>query len=200
MSNDQQNQSDRPLPFRFQRNLTDEKKRPQISIQSRTSTSSSSGLSIQTPRTARFAEATSVDSPIGPTATGRNPFVDPPSIATHHIMPEAQPSDVGFGYVTDNNASKHASFAGVEVPITPASPLRSALKVPGTPGRLNPLSPTFHEEQLLEKEESKTDKANAQDLVSSALPIHRTGLTNGAESQNSSTDGQDVPSWNQLQL
>lgn len=81
-------------------------------------------------------------------------------------MPQPQPSDVGFGYVADNQPSKHSSFVGVEVPLTPASPLKSALKVPGTPGRqLNPLSPTFQEEQILEKHEEKAEKENAKDLV-----------------------------------
>ena len=78
-------------------------------------------------------------------------------------MAQPQPSDVGFGYMADNRASKHASFA--EVPMTPNSPLKSALKVPGTPGRLNPLSPTFQEEQVLEKSEEHTEKRNAKDLV-----------------------------------
>lgn len=81
-------------------------------------------------------------------------------------MPQPQPSDVGFGYVSDNQASKHSSYAGVEVPLTPNSPLRSALKPPGTPARFaNPLSPTFKEEQVLEKHEEKTEKRNAADLV-----------------------------------
>ena len=79
-------------------------------------------------------------------------------------MPEPQPSDVGFGYVSENQASKHASLA--EVPMTPNSPLKSALKVPGTPGKNNPLSPTFQEEQALEKAEGHTEKENAKDLVS----------------------------------
>ena len=58
--------------------------------------------------------------------------------------------------------------------MTPNSPLKSALKVPGTPGRLNPLSPTFKEEQILEKSEEKTEKENAKDLVGSqnAKKIH----------------------------
>lgn len=82
-------------------------------------------------------------------------------------MPQPQPSDVGFGYMADNQHSKHSSYAGVEVPLTPASPLKSALKPPNTPARfLNPLSPTFKEEEDLEKQELKTDKANAADLVS----------------------------------
>lgn len=155
-----------PKRSRPQRTLTDEKiKNTQVLVRARTSSSSSSGLTIQTPRTARFAEATSVNSPIGPSTTGRNPFVDPP-IATRHLMPQPQPSDVGFGYMTDNQASKHSSYAGVEVPLTPNSPLKSALKPPGTPGRLaNPLSPTFREEQILEKHEDHTEKQNAKDLV-----------------------------------
>lgn len=147
-------------------NQSDEKvQNTQVLVRARTSSSSSSGLTIQTPRTARFAEATSVNSPIGPTTTGRNPFLDPP-ITTQHLMPQAQPSDVGFGYMTDNQASKHSSYAGVEMPVTPNSPLKSALKPPGTPGRfVNPLSPTFQEEQVLEKQEEHTEKANAKDLV-----------------------------------
>lgn len=87
-------------------------------------------------------------------------------------MPQPQPSDVGFGYMSDNRASKHSSYAGVEVPLTPASPLKSALKPPGTPGRLaNPLSPTFKEEQILEKQEDHTEKANAKDVVSRLAPV-----------------------------
>ena len=82
-------------------------------------------------------------------------------------MPQAQPSDVGFGYMSDNVGSKHSSYAGVEVPLTPNSPLKSALKPPGTPGRLvNPLSPTFREEDILEKREEHTEKQNAKDIVS----------------------------------
>jgi len=60
---------------------------------------------------------------------------------------------------------KHTS---IEVPLTPRSPMKSALKPPGTPGRfLDPRSPTFKEEVALEKEEEKTDKQNAADIVSS---------------------------------
>lgn len=163
--------------------------------------SSSSGLSIKTPRTPRFAEATSVNSPIGPNTTAsRNPFADPPR--TQHLMPQAQPSDVGFGYMSDNNASKHNSYAGVEVPLTPNSPLKSALKPPGTPGRLaNPLSPTFREEQILEKHEDHTEKANAKDVVR-MHPALRFGrqLIALSENQNPCSNGQDVPARNQLQL
>lgn len=153
----------RPLP---QKSLIDDKvKKSQVTVRPRTSSSSSSGLSIKTPRTARFAEATSVNSPIGPGSTGRSPFADPLP-TTKHLMPQPQPSDVGFGYLVENQHSKHSSYAGVEVPLTPNSPLKSALRPPGTPGRLaNPLSPTFHEEQILEKHEAHTEKENAKDLV-----------------------------------
>ncbi|KAL8836548.1 MAG: hypothetical protein Q9170_002868 [Blastenia crenularia] len=146
-----------------QRPLRDNKKDSGVLVRTRTSSSSSSGLSLKTPRAARFAEATSVNSPIDPTSTGRSPFADPP-MHTTHLMPQPQPSDVGFGYVSDNQPSKHSSYVGVEVPLTPASPLKSALKPPGTPGRLNPLSPTFQEEQILEKHEERAEKENARDL------------------------------------
>ena len=51
--------------------------------------------------------------------------------------------------------------------MAPKSPLKSAMKVPGTPGRTmtNPLSPTFREEERYEKQELKTDKEQARDLV-----------------------------------
>ncbi|KAL8942387.1 MAG: hypothetical protein Q9216_001707 [Gyalolechia sp. 2 TL-2023] len=143
--------------------LKDDEKDPRVLVRTRTSSSSSSGLSLKTPRTARFAEATSVNSPIDPSTNGRAPFADP-LVNTRHLMPQPQPSDVGFGYVADNQPSKHSSYVGVEVPLTPNSPLKSALKPPGTPGRLNPLSPTFREEQILEKHEEKAEKENARDL------------------------------------
>lgn len=151
--------------------LDDEKRQARVTVRSRNSSCSSLGLSIKTPRTARFVEATSVNSPIDPSAKGRSPFADPPQ--TRYLMPQPQPSDVGFGYMSDNQPSKHASYAGVEVPLTPASPLKSALKVPGTPGRLNPLSPTFKEEQELEKHEAKAEQRNATDLVGSLHKVRK---------------------------
>lgn len=52
--------------------------------------------------------------------------------------------------------------------MTPKSPLKSAMRVPGTPGRglTNPLSPTFREEENLEAREKITEKDQARDLVS----------------------------------
>lgn len=152
-----------PIDNDLEKSILDgDKKQAKVTVRSRNSSCSSLGLSIKTPRTARFVEATSVNSPIDPSAKGRSPFADPPQ--TRYLMPQPQPSDVGFGYMSDNQASKHGSYAGVEVPLTPASPLKSALRVPGTPGRLNPLSPTFREEQVLEKHEATAEKRNAADL------------------------------------
>ena len=86
---------------------------------------------------------------------------------TQHLAPVAQPADVGFGYMSSSDREKHTS---IEVPLTPMTPMRSALKPPGTPGRfLDPRSPTFKEEQRLEEVEEKTDKENAKDLVSKSI-------------------------------
>ena len=142
--------------------VVDEKKAPQITIRPRTSSDSSS-LSVKTPRTARFAEATSVNSPIEPPKKARNPFAGPAIVTTHYI-PQPQVSDVGFGYMSSDEIKQTT----VEVPMTPKTPMRSALKVPGTPARfIDPRSPTFNEETELEKQELKTEKQNAVDLVGS---------------------------------
>ncbi|KAF7718381.1 Uncharacterized protein PECH_001022 [Penicillium ucsense] len=94
------------------------------------------GASLKSPRTARFAEAT--------TAGGVG--------------------DTGFGYVAASDPAQHA--ADSRPPMTPAlaSPLRSGLRVPNTAKSLNPLSPTFREEYMLEKQEKETAKENARDL------------------------------------
>jgi len=70
--------------------------------------------------------------------------------------------------MAQNDSSRYSQGVPVEIPQTPASPLRSAMKVPGTPGRRidNPLSPTFREEQILEKQEEQTEQQQAKDLVS----------------------------------
>src|ERR1700738_4442585 len=122
--------------------------------------SESSTESLKAPRTPRFAEATTVYSPIEPSKEGRSPFADPPKTKTQFAMAQAQPSDIGFGYISDN---RHSQV--VEMPLSPASPLKSAMKVPGTARRIdNPLSPTFREEQILEKHETLTEKEQAKDL------------------------------------
>ncbi|KAK2803577.1 hypothetical protein FQN51_003339 [Onygenales sp. PD_10] len=118
--------------------------------------------SLKSPRIARFAEATSVHSPIDP--PGRSPFADPPNMAQAETN---QVSDLGFGYVSENQANHHSNFPeqpnGVRLN-PPNSPLKSALKSPGTPGRSVMLSPTFREEQILEHHEKSTEKENAKDL------------------------------------
>ncbi|CAM1505681.1 Fc.00g113180.m01.CDS01 [Cosmosporella sp. VM-42] len=132
----------------------DEKRRPAAlnltPVRSGTSGSSSSDDSLK-PRTPRFAEATSVHSPV----EARSPFADPEK---SHI-PQAQPGDIGFGYIGNRES--------VAVPMTPKTPLKSAMKVPGTPARAfnNPLSPTFREEDILEKREAATDKEQARDVA-----------------------------------
>lgn len=85
-------------------------------------------------------------------------------------VPQSQPGDVGFGYI--NNRESMA------VPMTPKSPLKSALRVPGTPARRleNPMSPTFAEEEVLEKKEARTAKAQKKDLVSAATAASATGV------------------------
>ncbi|KAL8419828.1 hypothetical protein RB594_002841 [Gaeumannomyces avenae] len=133
----------------------DEKKRPaalNLSPVRKSSTdSTSSTSSLKNPRTPRFAEATSIHSPIED--TGKKPFDDEKAYRA-----QAQPSDMGFGYI--NNSEVTA------VPMTPMSPLKSAMRAPGMPARKidNPLSPTFREEQILERREASTDVMQAKDL------------------------------------
>lgn len=134
----------------------DEKRRPAALnlTPARTGTSdsfSSDNSSLKAPRTPRFAEATSVHSPV----EARSPFADPDD---SHVA-QSQPGDIGFGYIKNRES--------VAVPMTPKTPLKSAMKVPGTPARPfnNPLSPTFREEDMLEKREARTDKQQEKDIV-----------------------------------
>ncbi|KAH6619186.1 hypothetical protein B0J18DRAFT_445520 [Chaetomium sp. MPI-SDFR-AT-0129] len=146
--------------------VSDEKKRPAAlnfnlppartmsasSVSTADSASTSSSLS-KPPRTPRFAEATAIHSPVNPKQL---PFSEKSQVA------QAQPGDVGFGYIGAGAGNRES----VAMPMTPRSPLKSAMKVPGTPGRAlqNPLSPTFREEQILESKEKSTDKEQARDL------------------------------------
>jgi hypothetical protein len=141
--------------------VIEDKKETRATTRSLRTNSSSSTLSLKPPRTARFAEATSVDSPVKGPNEFRSPFADPPK------MEEAasKPSDVGFGYISNEPVEQHVTIKS-DVNGLAGAPLKSALKTPGTPGRLlNPLSPTFREEQILEKQEEKTDIDQAKDLV-----------------------------------
>ena len=131
---------------------------PPVSVPQAGSSSDTRGPSLKSPRTGRFAEATSVQSPVEHTESSASPFADPPS----QSQSQHDVSDVGFGYVSANDPARHASHFP-----PPASPLKSALKTPGTPGRaLNPLSPTFREEYFAEKHEKVAEKENARDIVS----------------------------------
>ncbi|KAJ5799976.1 uncharacterized protein N7518_002044 [Penicillium psychrosexuale] len=124
---------------------------PQHTVRETRSGSDTSNASLKSPRTARFAEATSIHSPIDRTEAGQSPFADPPK-----SQAKGDVGDVGFGYVAANN--EHANDQ------VPMSPFRPDLKVPQTAKSLNPLSPTFREEYMLEKQEKKAEVENARDL------------------------------------
>ena len=101
---------------------------------------------------------------VGPNES-RSPFADP------HKMDgtEPKPSDVGFGYISNETVEQYAT-AKSDPNGQASAPLKSALKTPGTPSRLlDPRSPTFREEQILEKEEEKTEVSQAKDLVRAAV-------------------------------
>jgi predicted phage gp36 major capsid-like protein len=133
-----------------------------------------------------------VHSPTEPTVS---PFADPPLAQTNSYTAQSQPSDIGFGYIAQND--QH-----VEIPMTPGSPLKSAMKAPGTATRRfdNPLSPTFHEEQVLEKQEEETDKEQAKDIVSPTTSAAATSTNTPAESQDPSPGCQVLPPRRELQL
>lgn len=148
--------------------FADDKKRPAALnlTPKRTGTAdslSTDASSLKAPRTPRFAEATSVHSPVD----GESPFADPPS-DSEKASSRGQPGDVGFGYIGAGTTTTTIKGGTREITVSmaPKSPLKSALKVPGTPGRtmMNPLSPTFREEDRLEKQEARTDKEQARDL------------------------------------
>ena len=133
-----------------------DKKRPTSWVRERADSSDSSSSSFKSPRTPRFAEATTVHSPVD---NRISPFADPPSEKTDSYVAQGQVADMGFGYLNESSRA-------VDVPQTPASTLKSALKTPGTPGKgMNLLSPTFREEQVLDRHEEMTEKEQAKDLV-----------------------------------
>jgi hypothetical protein len=138
---------------------TNNKKNLTVTIERRNTDESDTN---KTPRTARFAEATSVYSPVdGPRA--------PLDYPTNHYRPQPQVSDVGLSYVasvemeeTDNR------YLPPPTPRTPGGALKSAMKSPGapprTPGMASIMSPTFREEEKLERQEASTEKEQAKDL------------------------------------
>jgi hypothetical protein len=124
--------------------------------------------SVKTPRAARFAEATSVYSPVD---APRSPFEYP----TNHYKPQPQVADVGFGYM--QSIEMEETDRRYLPPPTPKTPLKSALKSPGAPprtpgGAASIMSPTFREEQQLEKREAMTEVEQAKDLVCSATFLY----------------------------
>ena len=139
-----------------------DKKTSTVTVEKRSSKDSLAPPSLKSPRTARFAEATSVYSPID----NRSPFSQ--DLPLNHYKPQPQVSDVGFGYV--QSVEMEETDRKYLPPPTPKTPLRSALKSPGAPPRTPGqetmiLSPTFREEQILEKREASTEKEQAKDLV-----------------------------------
>jgi hypothetical protein len=94
-------------------------------------------------------------------------------------MAQPQVSDVGFGYVNKHESVEMPDTDRDEYPTAMPksplkSPLKSAMKTPGAPPRDigNAIfSPTFKEEDILEKQEKHTDKEQARDVVCSSSVI-----------------------------
>ncbi|KAG6205988.1 hypothetical protein E4U35_002092 [Claviceps purpurea] len=132
--------------------VLEDKKRPAaLNLTPKQPGTPSTEASIKASRTPRFVEATAVHSPVD---IKKSPFADPNKLDQGNSQ---KPSQVGFGYISN---APELSGNG------PKSPLKSAMKVPGTPGRsfANPLSPTFKEEVVLEKEEEKNDQQQVKDI------------------------------------
>jgi hypothetical protein len=158
------------------------KKDALVDIRSRADSSDSStqsSISKSTLRMPRFAEATSVNSPIDPAPAMQIPLPRP---LTNTYQPQLQPHEIGFGYIGNADNTSGYLGPGVEMPLTPFTPLKSAMRTPGAPPRNfdnpfsptfqeNPLSPTFKEERALEQREGHTDKEQAKDLVCFALNV-----------------------------
>ena len=96
--------------------------------------------------------------------------------ATNHYMAQPQPADVGFGYINKHDSVEmpetdtNNGYYPAQTPKSPMkSPLKSAMKTPGAaPKELNAVfSPTFKNEDLLEKQEKHTEKEQERDIVSS---------------------------------
>jgi hypothetical protein len=154
---------------------TNDKKSVTVTLEKRNS-KDSLAPSLKTPRTARFAEATSVYSPIDPP---RAPLTYP----TNHYQPQAQVSDVGFGYVASSVEMEETDRRYLPPP-TPKTPLKSALKSPGAPPRTTEtmmFSPTFREERELEKREEMTEIEQQQDIVCFTTVFFKLQRTNSEQ-------------------
>jgi len=122
--------------------------------------SSENSVNTGAPRAARFAEATSVHSPVEP------PRIPLP-VPTNHYRPQPQVADIGFGYMQP--VEMEETDRKYLPPPVPMTPLKSAMKSPGAPprtpgGAASIMSPTFRQEQMLEKREAKAEKEQANDL------------------------------------
>lgn len=83
---------------------------------------------------------------------------------------------MGFGYVNKHESVEMPDTDNNDFPRTAPKPaLKSAMKTPGAPPRDfgNMLSPTFKEEQYLDKQEELTEKEQAKDLVCLLLVLYR---------------------------
>lgn len=189
-----------------------DKKGTTVTVQTRKGSDDSVSDTLKSPRLARFAEATSVNSPIEPSETSRN--FDSPIHASYR--PQPQPGDVGFGYINDRRSVQEMPH--VEMPASPKSPLKSAMRLPGTgPRNLDNamksptfapslmMSPTWREEKLLERKTTLNDREQQRDLVSCLAPkpnrcFARRGLNGIAESQDPCENGEDGSPLHQLLL
>lgn len=149
--------------------------RKSITVTERPRASSANSLSsLKTPRIARFAEATTIHSPIDAV---RSPFTSHPP--TNHYTPQPQPADFGLEYYNEKHMSvemeevdSHQQYAAPLV----SPPLKSAMKTPGAPPKssksafFGPDENFREEEENLEKEEALTEREQARDLVSRAVP------------------------------
>ena len=129
----------------------------------RNNLTSPSNLSLNGPRAPKFAEATTVHSPVEINQNHRPLFADPHPENTSYYIPQAQPPGTSFYHIYSNSPSQHH----VEMPIAPA-PLLSSNITEHKPPRQNidsPLSRTLRGKQLLEKYEQGTEKEQAKDLV-----------------------------------
>ncbi|KAL1304909.1 hypothetical protein AAFC00_003826 [Neodothiora populina] len=151
--------------------------RPEKTRTSSGSSLNSSFSSLRTPRVARFAEATSIHSPIEPTSV-QLPLQ---TFATNHYAPQPQPADIGFGYVNEKHLSiemeetdnqrlpqGRPQTSGPSMPMM-SPPLKSAMKTPGAPPKSSRSAffgpeTTRDEEEALEKEEALTEQQQAKDL------------------------------------
>lgn len=141
------------------------------------SSSESTAASLKSPRTARFAEATRIISPIESFDPEKSSFAksSEQSQGKHNV------SDMGFGYVNVRELGQGTSQVHL-----PATPLKSALKTPNSVARnFNILSPTFKEEYILDKQEKTTEKSNEKDLVSRSQPVAAIQATNASLSRKS---------------